>query len=270
MRPAHTFPIVTLFAGMSIVVLAGCDVTIKDGDVSINRSQGRASREWNRTYALTPGGRVEVVNVNGPVEVTAGPEGTVTVAAVLTARAMTDERANEILAEAAIEESAAPDHVRVASARRERSRGAGGLEVSYKVTVPPDARVDLSGNNGSLKAVALHGPVKVMMVNGDLELTGMRGTIDAASINGEMTVSMAEVSGRIRLESTNGRVHLEVPKSARATLDARAMNGGIRVTGLDTQEVEGHRIRNLESVLNGGGPEIVIRANNGRISIEGK
>jgi hypothetical protein len=42
------------------------------------------------------------------------------------------------------------------------------------------------------------------------------------------------------------------------------------VTGLTTQEATGRRIRNLESVLNGGGPEIDVRVTNGRLTIEGK
>lgn len=251
-------------------ILSACDVTIKDGDISVAHFQGHATQEWTRKYPLAPGGRVEVVNVNGPVEVGVGPAGTVDVAAVLTTRAMTDERAKQMLSEGNIEESATPDHVRVATVRRERGRGPGGLQVAYKVTVPPDARVEMTANNGALKADGLRGPVKASMVNGDVELTGLRGTVDAASVNGSLTVKMAEVTGRMRLESMNGRISLEVPKATKATLNVRSMNGRINVTGLDTRKVEGDRIRNLESVLNGGGPEIDVRVTNGRITIEGR
>ena len=250
-------------------ILGGCDVTIKDGDISVAHFQGRATQEWNRKYPLAPGGRVEVVNVNGPVEVGVGPAGTVAVAAVLTTRAMTEERAKQILSEANIEESATPDHIRVATVRRDRSRGPGGLEVAYKVTVPADARVEMTANNGALKADGLRGHVKAIMVNGDVELTGLRGTVDAASVNGPLSVKMAEVTGPMRLESMNGRISLEVPKDTKATLNVRSMNGRISVTGLETQKVEGDRIRNLESALNGGGPEIDVRVTNGRVTITG-
>ena len=250
-------------------ILSGCDVTIKDGDISVAHFQGRATQEWNRKYPLAPGGRVEVVNFNGPVEVGVGPAGTVAVAAVLTTRAMTDERAKQILSEANIEESATPDHVRVATVRRDRSRGPGGLQVAYKVTVPADARVEMTANNGALKVDGLRGHVKAIVVNGDVELTGLRGTVDAASVNGPLSVKMAEVTGPMRLESMNGRISLEVPNDTKATLNVRSMNGRISVTGLDTQKVEGDRIRNLESALNGGGPEIDVRVTNGRITITG-
>ena len=81
---------------------------------------------------------------------------------------------------------------------------------------------------------------------------------------------MAEVTGRVRVESTNGRISIEVPKDSKATLNVRSVNGGITVTGLTAQEVSGRRIRSLESQLNGGGPEIDVRVTNGRITIEGK
>jgi DUF4097 and DUF4098 domain-containing protein YvlB len=81
---------------------------------------------------------------------------------------------------------------------------------------------------------------------------------------------MADVTGPLRLESTNGRVSLEVPKTTKATLNARSVNGSISVTGLTVDEGAGRRIRTLESQLNGGGPAVDLRVTNGRISIDGK
>jgi hypothetical protein len=81
---------------------------------------------------------------------------------------------------------------------------------------------------------------------------------------------MADVTGPLRLEATNSRIALDIPKTTRATLNARSVNGNITVTGLNTDEGTGRRIRTLESQLNGGGPEIDLRVTNGRISIEGK
>ncbi len=127
----------------------------------------------------------------------------------------------------------------------------------------------MTGNNGTLKADGLRGHVKAMVVNGGVELTDMSGT----SMRRPSTVMYRrrwrEVTGPMRLESTNGRIALEIPKTAKATLNARSVNGGITVTGLTTDEGTGRRIRTLESHLNGGGPEIDLRVTNGRISITG-
>ena len=256
-----------LAAGTCAVgILSACDVTIKDGDIQNVSVRANATREWNRSYPLGEGGRVEIINNNGPIEAVAGPAGAVDISAVLAAHAMTDARANEILNEVKLEESITPGHIRIATVR---TGGRRGLDVTFKVTLPVDARLEMTGNNGTLKAARLRGPVKAMAVNGGVELSGMTGAIDAAAVNGTVSVKMAEVTGPLRLESTNGRITLEIPKSARATLNARSVNGGITVTGLTAGEGTGRRIRTLESQLNGGGSEIDLRVTNGRIAISG-
>ncbi|MEO5740646.1 MAG: DUF4097 family beta strand repeat-containing protein [Vicinamibacterales bacterium] len=250
-------------------ILSACDVTIRDGDIKGVSMRHQVSQEWTRHYTLAEGGRVEIVNVDGPIEIAVGPDRTVDVAAVLSTHAMTEDRAKQILSEAKIEESAGPAHIRVATVRRNRSRGPGGLETSYKVIVPADARVEVNGNNSDLTAKGLR-HIKALVVNGVVVLTDMRGSVDAASVNGHVTARMAEVTDRVRLESTNGRIALEIPKTAKATLNARSVNGNIMVTGLKVEEGTGRRIRTLESSLNGGGPEIDLRVTNGRITIDGK
>jgi hypothetical protein len=251
-------------------IFSACDVTIRDGDIKDVSVHARASQDWSRHYQLDPGGVVEIVNGNGPIEVVVGPPGVVDITAVLEARAMSEARAKEILSKISLEESIVPDHIRVATAFTSRGRGPGGLDVRYKVSIPADARLEMTGNNGTLKAAGLRGPVKAMVVNGGIELTSMGGTIDAAGVNAHLSAKMSEVTGPVRLESTNGRISLEIPKNARATLNVRSVNGGITVSGLATvDEGTGRRIRTLESQLNGGGPEIDVRVTNGRISITG-
>jgi Putative adhesin len=251
----------------ALTVLSACDVTIKDGDVSFGQLHGRATQEFSRKYPLATGGRVELINSNGPVEVSAGPAGTVLVTAVLSARAMSDERAKDLLSGARIEESTTPDHVKLTTVRGNRS---GGFQVNYKVVVPAEARVEITANNGTIKVDGVRGHVKAMGTNGAIELSGLRGSVDAALVNGAILVKMADVTARIRLEGTNARIALEIPKDTKAMLNARSVNGGLTVTGLPAQETTGRRIRNLESVLNGGGPEIEVRVTNGRMTIEGK
>ena len=258
-----------LAVAFAVLATAACDVTIKDGDVSLGQSQGRATREFSRTYPLNPNGRVEIVNGNGSIDVTVGPPGSVGVNAVLSARAITEERARQVLSEAAIEESATRDLVRLVSARRSRNEGSGSLDVAYQVTVPPGASIELNGTNGKVKASGVGGPTKALVVNGQLDLADLHGAVDAGTVNGQLNVRMADVTAPIRLESTNGRITLEIPATTKATLSARAMNGGLSVKGFDTPESTGRRIRELESELNGGGPEIDVRVMNGGINIVG-
>ena len=245
-------------------ILGGCDVTIRDGDIKGVSMRHKATNEWTRHYSLAQSGRVELVNSNGPIDVAVGPAGAVDIAAVIETGAMTETRAKQMLAEVTMEEAVNHDHVRVAAVRK--SRG-GGVVIRFKVTMPADGRLEMTTNNGELRADGLRAHVKAMVVNGGVELSAMRGTVDAAGVNASVNVGMAEVSGPLRLESTNGRVSLEIPSTAKATLNARSVNGNISVTGLNVEQGEGRRIRTLESQLNGGGPEIHLRVTNGGISV---
>ena len=268
MHPALSRKPVALLGGVCAAgILSACDVTIKDGDIKNVSMRHTASREWSRHYPLADGGRVEIVNPNGPIEVAVGPAGAVDIAAVLEAGGMTEARAKQHLSEVNLEETATPDHVRVATVRKNARDG--GLDVSFKITMPQNAQLEMTGNNGRLKADGLRGHVKAMVVNGGIELTGLRGTVDAVGVNASVSAKMAEVSGPLRLEATNGRVALEIPKTAKATLNARSVNGNITSSGLATAETTGRRIRTLESQINGGGPQIDLRVTNGRISITG-
>ena len=267
MHPALSPKPVALLAGASIVAsLAACDVTIKDGDIKNVSVHAGATEEWTRHYPLAKGGTVEIVNGDGPIEAVVGPAGMVDVAAVIEASAMTEARAKELVHEMRLEESITPDRVRVATARRE---GRSGVDVSIKVTLPADARLEMTGNNGKLKADGFNAHVKAMVINGEIELNALRGTVDAAGVNASVSAKMAEVTGPMRLESTNGRIALAIPKNTKATLNARSVNGNITVTDLTVEEGTGRRIRTLESQLNGGGPEIDVRVTNGRINITG-
>ena len=94
MHPALSPKPSALLAGVSVIAsLAACDVTIKDGDITGVSMRHRASYEWTRHYSLAQGGRVELINSNGPIDVAVGPGGAVDITAVIEAGAMTETRA---------------------------------------------------------------------------------------------------------------------------------------------------------------------------------
>jgi DUF4097 and DUF4098 domain-containing protein YvlB len=100
-------------------------------------------------------------------------------------------------------------------------------------------------------------------------MTDMAGALDAAVVNGSLSVKLATVSAPVRLETTNGRLMLELPQTSKANLSARVVNGGLTVSGLPVEEPPQRRIKNLDVQLNGGGPAIDLRTTNGRVTITG-
>ena len=103
-----------------------------------------------------------------------------------------------------------------------------------------------------------------------MELIGLTGAVDAGVVNGIIVTRITSVLEPLRLESTNGRIELDMPRESKAVLKALAVNGRIMVSGLPSEGISDRPMRNLEIVLNGGGPVIDLRVTNGRVSITGK
>src|SRR5688572_4578229 len=72
------------------VASAGCDIAMADF-----REQETA--EWRKTYELQPGGRIEIANVNGKIEVTPGHGSTVEIFAKKIGKGASKEAAKQAL-----------------------------------------------------------------------------------------------------------------------------------------------------------------------------
>jgi hypothetical protein len=251
-------------AGMAVA----CDVNIREGKASVGMFSAEATDEWTHHYPLAGDGLVEVVNINGPVEVTPGADGIVDVHATIIAKTLTEAGARDILSRGRIQEIAEPGRVHIETIM---PRGIRGSYVAhYEVKVPPGSRTDVSTTNGALKASGLDGKLKASTVNGKVTLEDIGGSLDGVVANGSLTVRFSRVAAPVRLEVTNGSLVIEIPATTKATLSARVVNGALGISGLPVDEPTGRRIRNLETLLNGGGPEVTARVTNGRMTIAGK
>src|SRR5438045_9487995 len=90
------------------LALAGCDVNIHEGKASVGVSSAESTQEWTHQYPLSADGVVEIVNINGPVQITAGSAGTVAVHATATAKTLTEAGAKDILKKGQIKEISEP------------------------------------------------------------------------------------------------------------------------------------------------------------------
>jgi hypothetical protein len=240
---------------------AGCDiVTAEYGS--------QESAEWRKTYDLKPGGRVEIHNVNGKIDVEPSGGDRVEVVAQKTAKAGSPEAAKEALTRIEIVEDASPDAVRIET-KVPRSSGlfrASG-EVRYLVKVPPNANAKFRTVNGGIEIAGLDGRVEAETTNGGIRAREIGGPIDASTTNGGVEVDVTRIADPgVNLSCTNGGIKLRVPPDARATISASVTNGGVSAEGLSLETSQATR-RRLEARLNGGGPPIRIEGTNGGITI---
>ena len=263
-RPKTRFPaagaLPLLF--VSIVALQGCDVVTAD----LKHSE---TAEWRKTYELSPGGRVEISNVNGRIDVEPSAGNTVEVVAQKVAKAGTPAAAKQALERIEIREDVSPSSVTIAT-KLPRGGGwfdMGGAQVKYSVRVPVGAEVKFTTVNGGVNVTGLSGRVTAETTNGGVVARDVSGTIDASTTNGGVDVELARLGeGGAKLECTNGGIRLRLPADAKATISASVTNGGIDTSGLSLETTQASR-RRLEGRLNGGGAPIHIEGTNGGIRI---
>jgi Putative adhesin len=247
---------------------SGCDVRVGENGVSLDVAGGKASDEWTRTYTVTPGGAVEVVNVNGPIVVEAAKGPQVEIRATRVARAKSDEEAKDLLKKVEIKEEVSPGRVAVQTLTGTgMSFGRRSINVEYRVRVPAGLRVSVRTENGGIGLHDVNGTIDATLTNGGVRGTNVSGAVSARIVNGGIVMDMARVAGPIELESVNGGIRLDIPADLNADLEASAINGGVSTDdGLKLQTSERARTK-IIGKLNGGGPRISATTVNGGVRL---
>lgn len=254
-----------------------------------------------RTFDAGSNPRLVVRNANGRTEIRSGDTPSIQVEA--TKRA-SGPNAEQRLRAIQLDLSQTGDTVRLGYQYSGPSQmfGQGGTAVDFVVTTPRNTIVDVEAGNGevSVDGVAaatnvratngavtvrsVDGPVVVGADNGRVTLDRTRGRLEATTNNGaiEADVSQADTlrlrsrngavsfagalgDGPHEIQTSNGGVKVTVPADQKVRLDVQTDNGAINSQlALSDARVDRHT---LSGTLNGGGPTLTVRTNNGSITL---
>jgi hypothetical protein len=243
---------------------------------ALGASAARLKEEFNRTVPAKPGDRVVVDNANGSVTVEAWDRDEVRIQATRYVEAGSRKAAEDAMAELKIEVNVSDGRVEVRTVAPRRPGSSsfwgwmtGGNEntgVTYRVTVPRSANLDVGTVNGRVVVRDVSGEMKLGSTNGKIEVRGGSGRVDASTTNGGIYAQLRSASGGMRFSTTNGSVELELPGSIAANVDVATTNGSIKTDFPVT--VSGTFSRNrLSGEVNGGGELLKVRTTNGSVRI---
>jgi hypothetical protein len=251
---------------MAVVATAALSLAACDVVVSSMNANAKAQDEWVRTYPIAPNGRLELVNVDGLIEVLATDGQQIEVRAERIARGNTDEAARALLKQVEIRETVAQDHVRLETVLPSSTGFGRRGEVRYHLKVPAGLSVRLRNTNGQVRVEGIRGDVLAETTNGGVRGRDLSGAVEANTTNGGVELEMnALAAGGIKAETTNGGVQLTVPENVKAELRATCVHGGVNVSGFT---VDGQNSRkHVEGRVNGGGPKIALETTNGGITV---
>jgi DUF4097 and DUF4098 domain-containing protein YvlB len=253
----------------SVFVLTFCAMLLASQATTASDHRGDLTEEFHQTYAITPNGRIELDNINGPVHISTWDQNQVKVDAVKYAYS------KERLEEAKIEVDSGKDYLSIRTRYPEHDHtfnwGSHNnpAEVEYTLTVPRSVRLDeIKLINGSLDVTGISGDVHASCINGRLEARNLSGRTELSTINGHLDVKFDQLPGStVELSSINGSVELTIPSDSKAEIEASTMSGGIdNDFGLHVNHHNfvGHDLR---GELGHGGARIRLSNVNGHIEI---
>lgn len=233
---------------------------------------------FDKTYAVRPGSHFALENTNGRITIRSWDKASIRVVGEKRVESRDADAAKKVFAELRIEPSLTSDGLQITTHYPRRSEGffdwvAGtniSMNVDYEITVPRSTNIDVENTNGSIDISDVRGSARVSNTNGHIEMLRCAGDVDAETTNGHVKAELSDVTAgkSVRLETTNGRITVAVPRTINARLDASTTNGRINsdipVTTTRAEKTS------LRGSINAGGPELRLRTTNGSIDIQAK
>lgn len=283
------------FALPLLLALTGCDLE----DVQSWGASDRFKQDFHYNFAVQPGARLEVSNLNGSIEIMAWEKNEVEVNGVM--YAATEARLREMK----IDTHAQPNEVRLKTVR------AAGMNCScgarYSIRVPKkmwlgsivssngglkvedvEGEAQLETSNGSVRVHRHVGNVTIKTSNAGVEAMGLKGDFQARTSNGGVKVdgltgafaaetSNASIVARIdkmptgrpvRATSSNGSVELYLPDYNDQSVEAETSNSSITLRLPSSANAEIRASTSNSSISNDF--EITPTGTNSKTRLEGR
>jgi hypothetical protein len=220
-------------------------------------------RQWEKRFALSPGGHVSVVNVHGSILVQGWDRSEVEATVAMRSEGATDQL----------------DDVQVAVEARNgavtfHTLYPAGLDtpvrVDYQLRVPRQVRLDeLSTLQGDIVIQNVEGSLEAHNLHGNIEGINVAGSVLAHALTGNILISLSALPDRrlpFQLGTVNGNVDLVLPAQANANLELSTVAG--RILGnypFQVSSVPGDSTRRTQ--VGEGGVRVELRTVRGNIRV---
>jgi hypothetical protein len=215
--------------------LGACD--FRDFD-----SSERFQSDFHYSYPLNPGGRLEVENFNGSVEITGWdqPHCEINGSKFASSVEMRDRIKIDV---------SQSGNVIYAHSVRPPGDFHGNMGVRYVIHVPRHVELSrISSSNGSIHVENIEGRAALKTSNGPVRVESLHGPLTVNTSNGPVTVD--SISGEMGLRTSNGAIRAD---HVAAGMEANTSNGSITVQFDDQAPVSAAPLK--------------FETNNGRIDI---
>ncbi len=227
-------------------------------------SDNKAQYKETREMTVSAGSINVDGKQNGGIHVTGEERSNVLVRACVQTLGATDEEARAVA-----------KNIRIETGSTIRAEGVGeesNFAVSYEILVPRLTNLKLTAHNGGISISSVEGAIEFETTNGGVSLSDVAGDVKGKTKNGGVSVNLSGSSWKgsgLDVETTNGGVHLSMPESYSARIEAGTVNGGFKseIDQLNVERTDRTRAVRINTNLNGGGAPIRVVTTNGGVKI---
>lgn len=285
--------IVLLVGGIASIITIPLVAAIFTQNKQNDSSELRERDEIRQTFKLTPGTRVDVSSIRGPVEIETADIEVAEVHIVRSAQSRAD------LEEFKIGIENKPRSLVIIGEQRQRTSGSGfGPDVRHHVMLRLPRRIDLSVHSvsgqvrigdvdGQIVVNSVSGSLSIGAVDGQLQISSVSGSVDIGKVNqqaeiksasGNVTIGQVtdflDVSGvsgslsagisklgdrGVRISSVSGQVELRFRGELNAQLSTDSISGKVSIEVPNVTMQSSPNASAVRALIGKGGPPISIK-----------
>ncbi len=164
---------------------------------------------------------------NGNIRFVAGPGSQVRVVAHKKVKAPSREQAEAFARQVQVTAVREGDIVRIDKGHAKPPKGIN-VEISYEISGPAEADLELRTVNGNLSAKGGQGCVQGQSTNGNVSVEGGKGRMQLRTQNGNISARIDELSQEALFTNTNGNISAQVLAGC-APVTATSTNGNVEL-----------------------------------------
>jgi len=243
--------------------------------ISSTASAFRHVEEWDRSFSVSSNVRVELSNRNGSFRITGWDRDEIEIRAKIRIKAPSKNKALKLADALKFEIDNSHDRftleVKYPKTRSVKLFSFFGdnvsIKVSFDIKVPRNCSIEVDNVNGFIALMDTRSEIDLETVNGSISIDGLILAGRAKTVNGAINCTMRDVvdSGRLTLKGINGSIKLFVPEGADIELDAKTINGAVKLR-MPAKRFVSKRNR-VKAICGEGSFKIELREINGSITV---
>lgn len=141
----------------------------------------------------------------------------------------------------------------------------GSTSVHGTVVLPRGVKLDAESTNGDISVESVLSQMQIATTNGDINVRGATQSVKITTTNGDIDLGVDALGSGLTIETTNGDVAVELPRSLNAALSMHTANGELDL-GFPGN-ITSKTAKQILATLGSGGSPINITTTNGDIAL---